>query len=211
MTTKTFCVYIWHDPKDNTPRYVGKGLPERPFVHLRTSGDMQVGRMLKKRIRQGYDPKPTITSPLTEEEAFHHERRLIAEIGRQDLGRGPLFNKTDGGDGVSGRVVTDEQRANLSKGIKAAFGTPEAREKQSARRRAYYERDSSGREKTGRASAARWDDPAFAERHLKIVRKPCTVDGITIYPSCTALAAALGYGKNGTRSPSFRYIDKEQT
>mgnify|MGYP002397533366 CR=1 FL=1 len=36
--------------------------------------------------------------------------------------------------------------------------------------------------------------------------KPCTVDGQTIYPSRAALTAALGYGKNGARSPHLRFV-----
>ena len=36
--------------------------------------------------------------------------------------------------------------------------------------------------------------------------KSCTVDGVTIYPSRLALIAALGKGRRGSRSPSFRYI-----
>jgi hypothetical protein len=38
------------------------------------------------------------------------------------------------------------------------------------------------------------------------LRKPCTVDGKTIYPSAGALKAALGQGKSGSRSPMFRYV-----
>lgn len=209
MTNKTFCVYIWHDPKDNIPRYVGKGLPERPYVHLQPSGDMQIGRMLKKRIREGFNPTPTIIPNLGEEEALALEVSLIAEIGRLDKQRGPLFNKTDGGDGVTGRVVTDQARRNMSTGIKRAMNTPEYRQSQSARRKDYYQREPEARLKTGRASSSRWQDPVFAERHLMMVRKPCTVDGITIYPSRQALIAALGHGKNGARSPNFRYINKD--
>lgn len=36
--------------------------------------------------------------------------------------------------------------------------------------------------------------------------KPCTADGITIYPSVVALRAALGQGKSGTASPNFRFV-----
>lgn len=36
--------------------------------------------------------------------------------------------------------------------------------------------------------------------------KPCTVDGITVYPSCKSLIAALGRGKNGYSHSEFRYV-----
>jgi hypothetical protein len=43
---------------------------------------------------------------LTEWEAFQKESRLIEEIGRLDLGTGPLLNKTFGGEGISGGIDT---------------------------------------------------------------------------------------------------------
>jgi hypothetical protein len=36
--------------------------------------------------------------------------------------------------------------------------------------------------------------------------RPCTIDGITIYPSLRALGKALGSGKSGARHPSFRFV-----
>jgi predicted GIY-YIG superfamily endonuclease len=38
------------------------------------------------------------------------------------------------------------------------------------------------------------------------LRKPCTVDGVTIYPSKSALIAAHGQGRTGARHPNFRYV-----
>jgi hypothetical protein len=40
--------------------------------------------------------------------------------------------------------------------------------------------------------------------------KPCTVDGIKIYPSKGALIEELGSGKNGSRSSTFRFINQEE-
>jgi hypothetical protein len=37
---------------------------------------------------------------------------------------------------------------------------------------------------------------------------PCTVDGITIYPSLKALVAALGSGKTGRKHPNFRFTER---
>jgi hypothetical protein len=36
--------------------------------------------------------------------------------------------------------------------------------------------------------------------------KPCTLDGIKIYPSVGALVAELGSGKTGSRSPNLRFL-----
>ena len=46
----------------------------------------------------------------------------------------------------------------------------------------------------------------MARKMARSIAKPCTVDGITIYPSRTALIAELGEGKSGTRNPNFRYV-----
>lgn len=35
---------------------------------------------------------------------------------------------------------------------------------------------------------------------------PCTIDGITIFPSRKQLGATLGWGKSGVASPTFTYI-----
>lgn len=40
----------------------------------------------------------------------------------------------------------------------------------------------------------------------KKLQKQCTIDGVTIYPSVRDLVLALGHGKTGVKSPSFRFI-----
>lgn len=50
----------------------------------------------------------------TETEAFNAEMFFIASLGRKDLGQGPLVNMSDGGEGASGAVRTEEQRKRYS-------------------------------------------------------------------------------------------------
>lgn len=54
----------------------------------------------------------------TDAQAQSHERLLIAAHGRYDLGRGPLVNLTDGGDGWAGLLVTPETRRKRSEHAK---------------------------------------------------------------------------------------------
>jgi hypothetical protein len=49
-----------------------------------------------------------VARDLPEDEAHELERFLIAEIGRQTKG-GPLVNATDGGEGVSGLVCSEDR------------------------------------------------------------------------------------------------------
>jgi hypothetical protein len=91
--------------EDRTPYYIGKGTGYRIY---------------QKRGRPCSKPKDKskvifLKQNLTEEEAFGHEIYMISVFGRKDLGTGILRNKTNGGDGTSGRVLTDEIKKKISK------------------------------------------------------------------------------------------------
>ena len=64
---------------------------------------------------------------LTEEEAFKHEIYMIAVLGRKDLGTGILWNFTDGGEGGSGAVRSEETRERMSLSMRGKRRSPEAR------------------------------------------------------------------------------------
>lgn len=72
-----------------------------------------------------------------------------------------------------------------------------------------------------------WDRPGFRDAHktgftsteFKILRgalsrdrnsKPCTFDGVMIYPSLKALTSVHGHGKGGGKHPNFRYLTPEE-
>ena len=99
--------------EDGTPYYVGKGKEKRAFV--------------KHGRRIPVPPKNRILflkQNLTEEEAFKHERYMIAVLGRKDLGTGILRNMTDGGDGLSNpNEQTRKKRGNSIRGIKRSKET----------------------------------------------------------------------------------------
>jgi hypothetical protein len=91
--------------EDGSPYYVGKGNGVRLYKKSR------------KEIRPPKDISRILflKQNLTEEEAFKHEKYMIAVFGRKDLGEGILHNKTNGGEGSSGLIVTEETKKKLSK------------------------------------------------------------------------------------------------
>lgn len=110
-----FYTYIYLDPKNGKPIYVGKGCLQRLRVHLYKTMKSRLSRTLKNRMAEGFEVKPIITYHNDEETAFAMEMALIAYIGREDLGLGTLFNLTDGGDGMAN--PTQETREKLKKRI----------------------------------------------------------------------------------------------
>jgi hypothetical protein len=94
--------------EDRTPYYIGKGKGKRIY---------------KKSNRCCAPPKDRsniiiLKKNLTEEEAFRHEVYMIAVFGRKDLGTGILRNLTNGGEGKSGFVMSDDTKNKISKAVK---------------------------------------------------------------------------------------------
>ena len=91
--------------EDRTPYYIGKGQRGRIYANI---GKPCITPRDKNRII-------FLKENLTEEEAFKHEIYMIAVFGRKDLGTGILYNKSNGGEGTSGYVHTEETKRKMSK------------------------------------------------------------------------------------------------
>jgi hypothetical protein len=117
MNTVTFCNYIWRDPRIGVERYVGWGSSiDRPHEHRKRSHNNKLHNTLQKCIREGYDPQPQVKICFHQSEEYAKvvECFLIDFYGREDLGLGTLFNLTDGGEGASGRIATEQTRQKMS-------------------------------------------------------------------------------------------------
>jgi hypothetical protein len=111
--------------EDRTPYYIGKGK----------------GRRLYKKRKGGVNPPKDksriifLKQNLTEQEAFRHEIYMIAVFGRKDLGTGILHNKTNGGEGLSGYICSDETKRKMSESLKGKPLSEETRRKMSEARK----------------------------------------------------------------------------
>lgn len=95
-----FYTYLYKDPIDNKPIYVGKGKGNRAYYHIYAK--TQLGNTLRKRKTEGYVVEPVINYEADETTALEMEKFWINFYGRLDLGTGTLFNLTDGGEKAPG-------------------------------------------------------------------------------------------------------------
>lgn len=105
--------------EDRTPYYIGKGKGYRAYYKR------------KSEVKPPKDKSRIIflKQNLIEEEAFKHEIYMIAVFGRKDLGTGILYNRTDGGDGISGLVRTEKHKKAILEGRLNYSFTDEVKEK----------------------------------------------------------------------------------
>lgn len=228
-----YCTYIYYDPKIKTPVYVGEGVRARPFDHFRLK--TRLGYLLRKRVREGFNPKPTVIVASSKEDAQEMEILLIALIGREDKGLGSLFNLTDGGDGSYGVIPSQASIEKQQDSLNAYWAKFGSREKHSVAIKRQWQNPEIKLKRTASLKQAHaegkynqayesqkkaWADPEKSTKRRKLFqteefkdqcgkknRKPCTIDGVAIYPSVTDLKRALGKGVNGIKSPNFRFVD----
>lgn len=110
LKCKDFYVYVFLRSMDSvnglkcSPYYIGKGRGKRVFEKHGRTVPAPKDRSYIAFVEEG----------LTEAEAFALEIYCIKTYGRVDLGTGILRNRTDGGEGTSGLLVSKETRRKMS-------------------------------------------------------------------------------------------------
>jgi hypothetical protein len=87
--------------KDGTPYYIGKGKGRRHIAEHKVVVPTESTRII------------FLAQNLNEFDAFELEKYYIQHYGRKDLGTGILRNLTDGGEGASGCIRSQEFKDNL--------------------------------------------------------------------------------------------------
>lgn len=193
-----FYVYVYRDPrptKNNQPVYVGKGKGDRDLSHWSKGSRNKPFQNLISLLKKSgmVAPCERVFETEDEQEAFAKERELIALYGRRDLGTGTLFNLTDGGEGLSNAIRTDEWKKNISlansspenvrksskrqrekwanpdfrkkhtAAIRVAIARPEVAAKREAAK-ALFNKTDAFRDTVRKATTKMWQDPAYAEK-----------------------------------------------
>jgi hypothetical protein len=131
--------------EDGTPYYIGKGRGYRAYS--------KKGRIF---LPPPKDKIIFLLRNLTEEQALSNEKDFIAFYGRKDNNTGILRNLTDGGEGMSGYIHTEEYKKNLAKRV-SGDGNPA--------------KDPKVRKKISEAAKKRTNDPNYTYKYTEEGRK----------------------------------------
>lgn len=106
--------------EDGTPYYIGKGKGKRAYHKNHTvNPPNDISRIVM------------LIENVEEHVAHQFEIQCIKQYGRIDNGSGILRNLTNGGEGSSGRITSEEAKTKISASLKDRTRTIESKRKQS--------------------------------------------------------------------------------
>lgn len=175
-----FYVYVYRDPrptKNNQPVYVGKGTGDRDLSHWSRGSHNKPFQdfIAHLKVRGLVAQCERVLETPSEAAAFAREIELIALYGRRNLKQGPLFNLTDGGEGVAGMRKTDAQKAVDSQFSKEHWQDPAYRVKIVAAQQAAQSTPEARANKSV-ASAKAWTRPETRQKRQKGIKQARSAD-----------------------------------
>ena len=116
-----YYVYLYVDPRDNKPFYVGKGMGNRAFAHLADTSESPKVERIRQLNEEGFQPVIELLAyGLDEQTAFKMEAAAIDLIGFENL-----TNKVVGhGARKAGRMTVEEVQARLKLQEVESFDVP---------------------------------------------------------------------------------------
>lgn len=142
VNKRKYYIYFYLRSKDSaigkagTPYYVGKGKGRRAYSNSRLVP-----------VPKDKNNIVFILTNLTEEQAFRNEIDFISWYGRVDLNNGILRNLTDGGDGVSGLILSEEQKRKNREARKGKTNSEESKRKTRESMEKYWQNADENRRK----------------------------------------------------------------
>ena len=209
-----YCVYIHRRLTDSVIFYVGMGDKDRPNTFKNRN------KHWHNTVNKHGRSVEVLFKNLTKEDAIELEIFLISLIGRKDLNKGTLINKTDGGEGALGVIMSEETKqkmrkpkseehrlklvANIKKRNKDLWKgvskTTEHRDKISKKMQGIV-RSEETRQKMSKAKGKPVINIETGDVYgsVKIAAESCGLSYTKLGPKLS------GYGKNNT---PFRYLDQ---
>jgi hypothetical protein len=159
---RSYYVYAYLRSKDSergprlSPYYIGKGSKRRAYE-------------TKRSIARPTDSSYIVflEEGLTEKEAFALEKYAVALYGRIDKGEGILWNMTDGGDGCSRVIMSQETRDKIANSL-TGRKRPRSVIEKIIQARAGFRHSEETKRKMSKTRAGRKRQPHTPESKLKI-------------------------------------------
>lgn len=172
-SNESYYVYCLFRPWNGEPCYIGKGRGDRMYRHETDHKKHRNSHLARIITKAGCElPKVVLHENLDEKTAFIYEITLIAAIGRERKG-GPLVNQTDGGEGPSGMVLSDEAKRKVGEASRKYWEEPEFRQKMSESVKKSWENEER-RKETSNKTKNMWADPDKKEAIKKSFRESWT-------------------------------------